>query len=178
MGQTSFGLGTGGPDTTPLTPAGQKIAQAAGDFYQQALTTINNSKSDTYRQVIIGTSDDVLIAHTVLQGVEKLTLEELSKGQDVFFRYYRLSPPSPMMPSGFAVVRILRNPAGEWRAQLRNMRGELITELPASVEQQTNVGRISLTLGISADIDYGVVLPQGLAVALRYPDKDRHTKPY
>lgn len=116
--------------------------------------------------------------NTGIAGTENLSLDQLAQGQDVFFRYYRLSPPSPMMPTGYAVVRILRNPDGLWRAQLRNMRGELITELPASVEQQTNVGRISLTLGISADIDYGVVLPQGLAVALRYPDTANHTRPY
>ena len=151
--------------------------KAAGNFYRQALSVINVSGNNTWPgQVIIGTRDDVLIAHTVLEGVERLTLEDLAKGRDVFVRYYRLSPPSPMMPTGFALVHILRNPAGEWRAQLRNLEGQLIADLPASVERQTNVDRLSLTLGISADLDYGVVLPQGLAVALRYPDKDRHTR--
>ncbi len=171
--RTSFCLAIGEPDTTLLTSAGQKIAKAAGDFHRQALSAINNtSGNNTWPgQVIVGTRDDVLIAHTVLQGVEKLTLEDLAKGQDVFVRYHRLSPPSLTMPTGLAIVRILRNPAGQWRAQLRNNdTGQLITELPASVEQLTHMDRMSLTLGISSDIDYGVVLPQGLVISVRALD--------
>ncbi len=165
-------------DPTPLSPAGQRIARATENFYEAAKIGMFGSTTGTIRQVMITTGDYVLMVHTVLQGVETMTLEQLAKGQDVFFRYYRLSPPSPMMPTGFAVVRILRNPDGQWRAQLRNLQGQLISELPASVDQQTNVGRVTLTGGLSDGIHYGVVTPQGLRIALRYPDSLGHNKPY
>jgi len=165
-------LGTGGPDSSSLPTAGQAILQAMGKFYQEARRVMNTIETNTFQQVMVGTRNDVLLVHTVFQGVEKLTLEELAKGQDVFLRYIHYSPPHPMMPTGFAVVRILRNSAGQWAAQIRDLQGKLLLELPVSVEPQTNVGGVSLTLGISEDTEYGVVLPQGIRINIVYKDRE------
>ena len=66
---------------------------------------------------------------------ENLTLEQLAQdqGADVFFLYLRL-PQGAQLPAGFYVVRILRNPAEQWVAQLRNARNQVVKEVPATLE--------------------------------------------
>jgi hypothetical protein len=130
--QASVPLGTGGPDPTPLPAAGQKIAQATANFYQAARGIINTVKTNTYRQVIIGSRDDNLVVHTVFQGVEKLTLDELAKGQDVFFGYFR-TPQSSELPTGFYTVRIAQSATGEWLARFVDAKGNTVKEGPATV---------------------------------------------
>jgi hypothetical protein len=144
--QASVSLGTGGPDPTPLPAAGQKIAQATANFYQAARGIINSVKTNTYRQVIIGSRDDNLVVHTVFQGVEKLTLDELAKGQDVFFGYFR-TPQSSELPTGFYTVRIAQSATGEWLARFVDAKGNTVKEGPATVghgetpAQKTSGGR-------------------------------------
>ncbi len=171
-------LANGG--TNPLNPYPQ-IMQATQKFYQDARSIIMRSlevaggQSVFGRQLMIGTRNDVLLVHTVFQGIEKLTLDDLAKGQDVFLRYIHYSPPHPMMPSGFAVVHILRNPAGQWVAQIRDLQGKPILELPATVEIIGQAGSFTdplLTLGLSEDTEYGVVLPQGIRINIVYKDRE------
>jgi hypothetical protein len=125
-------LGTGGPDPTPLPAAGQKIAQVTANLYEAAREIINTVKTNTYRQVIIGSSDDNLVVHTVFQGVEKLTLDELAKGQDVFFGYF-LTPQASGLPSGFYTVRIAQSATGEWLARFVDAKGNTVKEVQATV---------------------------------------------
>jgi hypothetical protein len=173
--RTSMGLGTGGPDPTPLPAAGQTIAQATGNFYQAARGVINTTKINTFRQVMIGTRDDVLVVQTAFQGVEKLTLEQLAQGQDVFFRYYGL-PQGSRIPSGFYVVKVIRdNQSGKWVAQFRNMQGQVVLVKSAGViKPAIQALRLLLEIesaGLSGGgfvlpdyIGVGVVLPAGIAV--------------
>jgi len=125
-------VGTGGPDPTPLPAAGQVIAQATANFYEAARGIINTVKSNTYRKVIIGSRDDILVVHTVFQGVEKLTLDELAKGQDVFFGYFQ-TPQSSELTTGFYTVRIAQSATGEWLARFVDAKGNTVKEGPATV---------------------------------------------
>jgi hypothetical protein len=155
-------MGTGGPDPTLLPPAGRRIVQATTAF-QEVAHTVNNSKSNNYR-VTMGTRDDALVVQSLFRGVEDLTLEQLAEGQDVFFGYYRLPATSPI-PPGFHVVRIFRDPAGRWVAQIRDGRGRVVKEDGVIVESDGPMGRVVLSLDVSANsATTGVVLPQGLAI--------------
>jgi hypothetical protein len=151
--QASVPLGTGGPDPTPLPAAGQKIAQATANFYEAARGIINTVKTNTYRQVIIGSRDDNLVVHTAFQGVEKLTLDELAKGQDVFFGYFR-TPQSSELPTGFYTVRIAQSATGEWLARFVDAKGNTVKEVPATVghgEPPAQKRNIRLTIKIDQD---------------------------
>jgi hypothetical protein len=155
-------LGTGGPDRTPLPPAGQAIAQATGNFYQAARGIINTIKTDTFRQVIIGSRDDVLVVHTIFQGVEKLTLEQLAQGQDVFFGYFR-TPQASGLPSGFYTVRILQS-EGQWLARFVNESDPGNNkEVPAEVGPATKT-QFKLFLGIEHESGSSVVFVRTIAV--------------
>ena len=144
-------LGTGGPDPTPLPAAGQKIAQATVNFYEAARGIINTVKTNTYRQVIIGTRDGDFVVHTVFQGVEKLTLDELAKGQDVFFGYF-WTPQSSELPTGFYTVRIAQSATGEWLARFVDAKGNTVKEGPATVghgeppAQKTSGGLLTIEI--------------------------------
>jgi hypothetical protein len=130
--KASVPVGTGGPDPTPLPAAGQVIAQATAKFYEAARGIINTVKTNTYRQVIIGSRDDNLVVHTLFRGVETLTLNELSKGQDVALAYFR-TPQSSKLPTGFYTVRIAQSATGEWRARFVDAKGNTVKEVPATV---------------------------------------------
>jgi hypothetical protein len=151
--EASVRLGTGGPDPTPLPAAGQVIAQETANFYEAARGIINTYKINTYRQVIIGSRDDNLVVHTVFQGVEKLTIDDLAKGQDVFLAYFRV-PQGSGIPSGFYSLRIARSATGEWLARFVDAKGNTVTEGPATVghgEPRAQNGRGRLTTEIGPD---------------------------
>jgi len=143
-------------DRTPLPPAGQAIAQATGNFYQAARGIINTVKTSTFRQVIIGSRDDVVVVHTIFQGVEKLTLEQLAQGQDVFFGYFR-TPQGSGLPAGFYTVRIAQSVAGQWLARFVDAKGNTVKEVPAEVGPATKT-QFKLFLGIEHESGGGVVL--------------------
>lgn len=128
---------------------GQVIAQATANFYEAARMIINTIKNNSYRQVIIGSRNDNLVVHTVFQGVEELTLDELAKGQDVFFGYFRI-PQSSGIPSGFYTVRIARSATGEWLARFVDAKGNTVKEVPATVGRGERLAQkpIWLTLDI------------------------------
>jgi hypothetical protein len=153
--KASVRLGTGGPDPTPLPAEGQVIAQATANFYEAARRIINTIKNNSYRQVIIGSRDDNLVVHTVFQGVEELTLDELARGQDVFFGYFRIPRPSASgIPAGFYTVRIARSATGEWLARFVDAKGNTVKEVPATVgrvEPPAQNGRGRLTIEIGPD---------------------------
>jgi hypothetical protein len=155
-----------------LPPAGQAIAQATGNFYQAARGIINTIKTDTFRQVIIGSRDDVLVVHTIFQGVEKLTLEQLAQGQDVFFGYFR-TPQASGLPSGFYTVRILQS-EGQWLARFVNESDPGNNkEVPAEVGPATKT-QFKLFLGIEHESGGGVVLRHiavGDSVSVQVPIK-------
>jgi len=142
--QASVRLGTGGPDPTPLPAAGQKIAQAIAQatakFYEAARGIINTVKTNTYRQVIIGSRDDIFVVHTVFQGAEKLTIDDLAKGKDVFLAYFR-TPQSSNLPTGFYTVRIGKLAVGEWVARYVDAKGNTVKEVPATVGREEPVAQ-------------------------------------
>ncbi len=151
-GKVSVALGAGGPDTTPLPPAGQKIIKAAGDSGQQAAVNLNSSKSNIYRQfgqvgkTMIASTGDLLAAHAVFQGVEQLTLEELATGQDVFYGYFR-TPSGAGLPAGFYTVRIARSATGNWLARFVDATGNTVKEVAAIVDSGTGEQRFTVTGG-------------------------------
>ncbi|MDH7577417.1 MAG: copper amine oxidase N-terminal domain-containing protein [Bacillota bacterium] len=134
--QTAFGIGNGGPDTTPLLEAGQKVVQAVekyavsvNDALTQAAKKYENGILDGWMSSSRG--DDLLVAHTVFEGVNDLTIEELTKGQDVFFGYFR-TPKGSKLPAGFYKVRIVQE-SGRWLGRFVNDKGEVVYEGPAEV---------------------------------------------
>jgi hypothetical protein len=135
--KASVPLGTGGPDPTPLPAAGQVIAQATAKFYEAARGIINTVKTNTYRQVIIGSRDDYLVVHTVFRGVE-LYIDDLAKGHDVLFCYFR-TPQSSDLPTGFYTVRIAQSATGEWVARFVDAKGNTVKEVPATVKLITDI---------------------------------------
>jgi hypothetical protein len=134
--KASVRLGTGGPDPTPLPAAGQVIAQATAKFYEAACGIINTVKTNTYRQVIIGSRDDNLVVYTAFRsrgsrGMDS-PLPDLAKGQDIMFCYIR-PPQSSNLPTGFYTVRIAQSATGEWLARFVDAKGNTVKEVPATV---------------------------------------------
>ena len=134
--QTAFGIGDGGPDTTPLPEAGQKVVQAA----EKSAVSVNDTLTQTAKKygkgiidgwMSISRGDDLFVAHTVFEGVNDLNSEELAKGQDVFFGYFR-TPKGSKLPAGFYKVRIVQE-SGRWLGRFVNDKGEVVYEGPAEV---------------------------------------------
>jgi len=148
--QASVRLGTGGPDTTRLPAAGQVIAQATANFYEAARGIINTVKTNTYRQVIIGSRDDILVVHTVFQGVEKRTIDDMAKELDWSYAYFR-TPQSSKLPTGFYTVRIAQSATGEWLARFVDAKGNTVKEVPATVHGEPLAQRPRLTIDIDLD---------------------------
>lgn len=142
----SGAIGTGGLDPTPLTPSGQKIVQAQNDFQQTALTEFNTGKTSTLQKVIIETRDDILIAYTVFQGAEKLTQEQLAKGQDVITGYFRFDDSSDF-PPGYYTVRFLSS-GGKWLARYLDSKGNTVKEIAADVGAGTGEQDVHFTASI------------------------------
>jgi hypothetical protein len=156
-------LGSGLPDTIPLIPAGQTIVRGATQFQNEAEHTINNSKSNNFR-LTLGTTNGILIAQAIVRGAERLTLEELAMGQDVFFQYYRLPVVDPIAP-GFYTVRIFRNPEDEWIAQIRDLDDQVVQEGPVTIRDHEPVERAALLLDISAhSVTGGLLLQSELCI--------------
>jgi alpha-tubulin suppressor-like RCC1 family protein len=151
-------LGSGLPDTIPLIPEGQTIVRGATQFQNEAEHTVNNSKSNNYR-LTLGTTSGILIAQAIVRGAERLTLEELAMGQDIFFQYYRLPVVDPIAP-GFYTVRVFRNPEEEWIAQIRNLDDQVVQEGPVTIRDHEPVERAALLLDVSAHSVTGGLLLQ------------------
>jgi hypothetical protein len=131
--KASVRVGTGGPDPTPLPAAGQVIAQATAKFYEEARGIINTVKTNTYRQVIIGSRDDYLVVHTAFRGVQILP-GELAQSHDILFCYIR-PPQSSDLPTGFYTVRIAQSATGEWVARFVDAKGNTVKEVRATVDR-------------------------------------------
>jgi hypothetical protein len=148
-------LGTGGPDPTPLPAAGQVIAQATAKFYEAARGIINTVKTNTYRQVIIGSRDDYLVVHTAFRGRGMDgDIPDLAKAHDVLFCYIR-PPQSSNLPTGFYTVRIAQSATGNWLARFVDAKGNTVQEVPATVgrvEPRAQNGRwMRLSLKVTPD---------------------------
>jgi hypothetical protein len=149
-------VGTGGPDPTPLPAAGQVIAQATANFYEAARRIINTVKTNTYRQVIIGSRDDNLVVHTVFRGVEMRTIDDFAKGVDVFYGYFR-TPQSSELPTGFYTVRIAQSATGEWVARFVDAKGNTVKEGPATVGRMKPPAENGRWIRLSLEITpYGI----------------------
>jgi hypothetical protein len=129
--KASVRVGTGGPDPTPLPAAGQVIAQATAKFYEAARGIINTVKTNTYRQVIIGSRDDNLVVHTARWGNIGSGVD-VAKSHDMFLAYFR-TPQSSNLPTGFYTVRIAQSATGEWVARFVDAKGNTVKEVPATV---------------------------------------------
>lgn len=153
----SLPMGTGRPDQRSLPPAGQAIVQAANNFYQAALG-YNSSRSNVQRQAI-GSRDDMLTVFTVFRGVERLTLEQLARGQDVFFGYFR----EPLIPAGFYTFRVFQDETGRWWRASNSSRRQIKIEMSArQITNTASQGNLNLRLDVSQDrVRVGLIIPQG-----------------
>lgn len=94
-----------------------------------------------------------VVVNAMVEGADRLSIEELAKGADVLFVYSgaKLGSAGREVDPGFYVVGISQNPAsGQWIAQFKNPQGRVVLEVEAIVEKpETNSAKIQpkCTLG-------------------------------
>ncbi|PIK93122.1 hypothetical protein SYN65AY6LI_03285 [Synechococcus sp. 65AY6Li] len=74
----------------------------------------------------------------MIEGADRVSIEQLAKGADVLFIYSgaKLGFAGREIDPGFYVVRISQNPAsGQWIAQFKNLQGRVVLETEAIVEK-------------------------------------------
>jgi len=85
--QIEIPLGTGGPDGTPLPPAGQVILRATDTFRSAARDSIaagaKLTKADAARAVGAASTGEAFIVWTYINGMERASIEELARGRPV-----------------------------------------------------------------------------------------------
>ena len=139
------------PDPTPLPQAGTKIVDAAKRFYKRALEVSGSSGP-----MILATTYDGLFLHAASPGLENLTLDQLKQGADVSVNSY------PQYATIFK-TRISLSPDGRWVAKFVDEKGQILREVPATVEEQqqeTKKVKLSFEWGddrICVDAKFGKV---------------------
>jgi hypothetical protein len=68
----------------------------------------------------------------------ELYIDDLAKGHDVLFCYFR-TPQSSDLPTGFYTVRIAQSATGEWVARFVDAKGNTVKEVPATVKLITDI---------------------------------------
>lgn len=79
-----------------------------------------------------------VIVNSMIEGTDRVSIEQLAKGADVLFIYSgaKLGFAGREINPGFYVVRISQNPAsGQWLAQFKNLQGRVVLETEAIVEK-------------------------------------------
>jgi len=79
-----------------------------------------------------------VIVNSMIEGADRVSIEQLAKGADVLFIYSgaKLGFAGREIDPGFYVVRISQNPAsGQWIAQFKNLQGRVVLETEAIVEK-------------------------------------------
>jgi hypothetical protein len=130
--QIELPLGTGGPDGTPLPPAGQVILRATDTFRSAARDSIaagaKLTKADAARAVGAASTGEAFIVWTYINGMERASIEELARGR-----------PAMLVIAGdqrwgdkLWLSRIGRDADGQWFVTDQFPTGESIT-VPADV---------------------------------------------
>jgi len=163
--QIELPLGTGGPDGTPLPPAGQAILRATDTLLRAARDSIaagaKLTKADAARAVGAASTGEAFIVWTYINGMERASIEELARGR-----------PAMLVIAGdqrwgdkLWLSRIGRDAAGQWFATNQFLTGESIT-VPADVSPSgvSTMAPLLLTNIEPDDISPTLVTPAGIVI--------------
>jgi hypothetical protein len=135
---------TVGATDRPLQEANKAFRDAVAFEMQEAARQAGvKIRTDNFVAVPFDASGTVVV-NAMIEGADRLGIEELAKGADVLFVYSgaklgsadRRGVPYILLDHGFYVVRVLQNPAsGQWIAQFKNLQGRVVLETEAIVEK-------------------------------------------
>ncbi|MGY2754026.1 hypothetical protein ACVW0Q_002076 [Thermostichus sp. MS-CIW-21] len=133
------------PDMTRRVQEANKAFRDAVASEMQAAARQAGVKIRTDNFVAIPFDDSgTVVVNAMIEGADRLSIEELAKGADVLFVYSgaklgsadRRGVPYILVDHGFYVVRVSQNPAsGQWIAQFKNLQGRVVLETEAIVEK-------------------------------------------
>jgi len=132
--------GGGGQPTTPtqiLEQENNTFLSEVGSALEEALQGKQASirvRKDNLTALLLDSEGSVVVG-AAIEGAENLSPEQLARGADVLFIFVRGTIGS-QLPSGFYIMRVSQevttspgtSPAVKWRAQLRNLQGEVKAE--------------------------------------------------
>ena len=142
-----------------LSPEEINLQKVHAEFRRSIITAMQEAarqagvkiRTDNFIAIPFDDSGTVLV-NAMIEGADRLSIEELAKGADVLFVYSgaklgsadRGGVPYILVDHGFYVVRISQNPAsGQWVAQFNNLQGRVVLETEAIVEKpDSNAAKI------------------------------------
>ncbi len=141
------------PPLTPpsLSPEEINLQKVHAEFRRSIITEMQEAarqagvkiRTDNFVAIPFDDSGTVVV-NAMIEGADRLSIEELAKGADVLFVYSgaklgsadRRGVPYILVDHGFYVVRVSQNPAsGQWIAQFKNLQGRVVLETEAIVER-------------------------------------------
>ncbi len=134
------------PIPTPhLSPAELNLQKANAEFRKAVISSMQEAavkagvkiRTDNFVAIPFDDSGTVVV-NAMIEGAERLNIEELAKGADVLFVYSgaKLGSAGREVDPGFYVVRMSQNPAsGQWVAQFKDLQGRVVLEAEAIVEK-------------------------------------------
>jgi len=139
------------PDMTRMLQEANKAFRSAVATEMQAAARQAGVKIRTDNFVAIPFDDSgTVFVNAMIEGADRLRIEELAKGADVLFVYSgaklgsadrRGGLSSTSVANRFYVVRVLQNPAsGQWIAQFKNLQGQVVLETDATVDKPDSNG--------------------------------------
>jgi hypothetical protein len=130
--------------TRRLQEANKAFRDAVASEMQEAARQAGvKIRTDNFIAIPFDDSGTVVV-NAMIEGADRLSIEELAKGADVLFVYSgaklgsadRRGVPYVLVDHGFYVVRMSQNPAsGQWIAQFKNLQGRVVLETKAIVEK-------------------------------------------
>jgi hypothetical protein len=139
------------PPERPVETPEQRLEQANQTFRSTVASEMQAAarqagvkiRTDNFIAIQFDDSGTVVV-NAMIEGADRLSIEELAKGADVLFVYSgaklgsadRRGVPYILVDHGFYVVRVSQNPAsGQWIAQFKNLQGRVVLETEAIVEK-------------------------------------------
>jgi hypothetical protein len=158
--QTTIGTFTvecpGSTANMPEAPTPQQQLEQANKAFRNAVASEMQKaarkagveiRTDNFIAIPFDDSGTVVV-NAMIEGADRLSIEELAKGADVLFVYsgaklgsadrrgVRRGVPYILVDHGFYVVRVSQDPAsGQWLAQFKNSQGRIVLETDATVER-------------------------------------------
>jgi hypothetical protein len=134
------------PRPTPTFPPAEiNLQKVNAEFRRSIITEMQEAarqagvkiRTDNFVAIPFDDSGMVFV-NAMIEGADRVSIEQLAKGADVLFVYSgaKLGSAGREIDPGFYVVRISQNPAsGQWLAQFKNSQGRIVLETDATVER-------------------------------------------
>jgi hypothetical protein len=132
------------------TPLGQQrnLEKVHAEFRRSIITEMQEAarqagvkiRTDNFVAIPFDDSGTVVV-NAMIEGADRLSIEELAKGADVLFVYSgaklgRRRVREIIAGNRYVLVRVSQNPAsGQWIAQFKNLQGRVVLETEAIVEK-------------------------------------------